>query len=93
MVRESGSKVTIRDNVNPALRAVDDIFALIKDDRLPDEIRARVLPGLFRIAVESAAKQAYLHEAIDRGPRAIRVRGRMDVGEEDRVAAGARGAR
>ena len=59
VVRESGSKVTIRDNVNPALRAVNDIFALIKDDRLPDEIRARVLPGLFRMALESAAKQAY----------------------------------
>ena len=36
-----------------------DIFALIKDHRLPDEIRARVLPGLFRMAVESAAQQAY----------------------------------
>lgn len=59
VVRESGSKVTIRDNVNPALRAVSDIFALIKDDRLPDEIRARVLPGLCRVAVESAAKQAF----------------------------------
>jgi energy-coupling factor transporter ATP-binding protein EcfA2 len=59
VVRETESKLTIRDNVNPALRAVNDIFALIKDDRLPDEIRARVLPGLFRVAVESAAKQAY----------------------------------
>ena len=51
--------MTVRDNVNPALRAVNDVFALIKDDRLPDEIRARVLPGLFRMAVESAARQAY----------------------------------
>jgi hypothetical protein len=59
VVRETESKLTIRDNVNPALRAVNDIFALIKDDRLSDEIRARVLPGLFRVAVESAAKQAY----------------------------------
>ena len=59
VVRESESKVTVRDNVNPALRAVNDVFALIKDDRLPDEIRARVLPGLFRLAVESAARQAY----------------------------------
>jgi hypothetical protein len=59
VVRESGSKVTVRDSINPALRQVNDIFALIKDDRLPDEIRARVLPGLFRMAVESAAQQAY----------------------------------
>lgn len=59
VVRETGSKVTVRDNINPALRQVNDIFALIKDDRLPDEIRARVLPGLFRMALESAAQQAY----------------------------------
>lgn len=70
VVRESGSKVTIRDNVNPALRAVSDIFALIKDDRLPDEIRARVLPGLCRVAVESAAKQAfYTKQSIAGRPR------------------------
>ncbi|WP_101948000.1 AAA family ATPase [Mycobacterium sp. 3519A] len=71
VVRESGSKVTIRDNVNPALRAVNDIFALIKDDRLPDDIRARVLPGLCRVAVESAAKQAfYTKQSIAGRPRA-----------------------
>nr|WP_228768675.1 AAA family ATPase [Mycolicibacterium malmesburyense]CRL68226.1 hypothetical protein CPGR_00788 [Mycolicibacterium malmesburyense] len=59
VVRGTDSKVTIHDNVNPALRTVNDIFALIKDERLPDDIRARVLPGLFRIAVESAARQAF----------------------------------
>jgi hypothetical protein len=59
VVREAGSKVSVGDNINPALRQVNDIFALIEDDRLPDAIRARVLPGLFRMAVESAAQQAY----------------------------------
>jgi hypothetical protein len=59
VVRESESKVTVRGNVNPALRTVSDIFALIKDDRLPADVRARVLPGLFRTALEAAARQAY----------------------------------
>ena len=68
VVRETGSKVRVRDNINPALRQVDDIFALIKDDRLSDEIRARVLPGLFRLAVESAGPAGVLHEAIIGGP-------------------------
>lgn len=64
VVREAGSKVTTRDNVNPARRAVADVFAVVKDERLPDDIRARVVPGLFRIAVEAAAKQAfYLRES------------------------------
>ncbi|BBY73580.1 hypothetical protein MPRF_04790 [Mycolicibacterium parafortuitum] len=59
VVRETGSKVTARDNVNPARRTVSDVFAVVKDDGLPDEIRARVVPGLFRMAVEAAAKQAF----------------------------------
>ena len=59
VVREKGSKVKPRDNVNPAQRQVDDVFALIMDEDLPEEIRMRVMPGLFRLAVEAAAKQAY----------------------------------
>lgn len=59
VVREKGSKVTTRDNVNPAQRQVDDVFALIMDGQLTDEIRMRLMPGLFRLAVEAAAKQAY----------------------------------
>jgi recombinational DNA repair ATPase RecF len=59
VVRETGSRVTFRDNVNPALRQVDDIFALLKDERMPDDVKSRVAPGLFRMALESAAKQAY----------------------------------
>lgn len=59
VVRETGSRVTMRDNVNPALRHVGDIFALIKDDRMPDDIKRRAAPALFRMALESAAKQAF----------------------------------
>jgi hypothetical protein len=59
VVRESGSKVTVRDNINPAVRQVNDVFALIKDERLSDDIKVRVLPGLFRLALESASRQAY----------------------------------
>jgi recombinational DNA repair ATPase RecF len=59
VVRETGSRVTVRDNVNPALRHVGDVFALIKDDRMPDDIKRRAAPALFRMALESAAKQAF----------------------------------
>lgn len=71
VVRERGSKVTVRDNLNPALRAVGDAFALIREEELPDDIRARVLPEMFRIAVESAAKQAFYTKRFPAGrPRA-----------------------
>lgn len=59
VVRESGSRVTVRDNVNPALRQVGDIFALIKDTKMPDDIKGRAAPALFRMALESAAKQTF----------------------------------
>jgi hypothetical protein len=64
VVRETDSKVRVRDNINPALRQVNDIFALIKDDRLSDEIRARVLPGLFRMGGGIGCPAGVLHEAI-----------------------------
>jgi recombinational DNA repair ATPase RecF len=59
VVREIESRVTVRDNVNPAMRQVDDVFAIIKDERLSDDVKAKVLPGLFRMALESAGRQAY----------------------------------
>jgi recombinational DNA repair ATPase RecF len=59
VVREAGSKVVARDSVNPALRQVADVFALVKDDRMPEEVKRRAAPGLFRLAVEAAAKQSY----------------------------------
>lgn len=59
VVRESESRVTPRANESPALLQALDVLALLKDDNLPDEIKVKVVPGLFRIALESAARQAY----------------------------------
>lgn len=59
VVREAGSQVSVRDNVSPAVRYVGDAVALLSDDRLPDEVKRRAVPGLFRLALESAARQAF----------------------------------
>ncbi|NIH95039.1 AAA family ATPase [Mycolicibacterium fluoranthenivorans] len=59
VMRESGSKVRVRPNVDPARRLISDAFAMIQDDRLADEVKGRVAPNLFRMALESAAKQAH----------------------------------
>jgi hypothetical protein len=79
-----GSKVTIRDTANLALRAVNDIFAPIKDDRLPDEIRRASCPACSVWRWNQAAQQAY-YEAVHGGPGSVRVRGRLDDGEEDHL--------
>lgn len=59
VVRESGSKVRVRPNADPARRLIDDAFAMIQDDKLHDDVKGRVAPNLFRMALESAAKQAH----------------------------------
>lgn len=59
VVRESGSKVRTRLNVDPAKRLIDDAFAVMQDKKLQDSVKGRVAPSLFRMALEAAAKQAH----------------------------------
>lgn len=59
VIRESGSKVTMRTNVDPASRLVSDAHAMIKDDKLPPAVKDRIAPSLFRMALESVASQVH----------------------------------
>ena len=59
VLRGADSRVTMCDNVNPALRGVNNVFALLKNENMPDDVKRSAAPGLFRIALEAAARQAY----------------------------------
>lgn len=59
VTREAGSRVSLHNAVSPALRGIGDVFALLSDKGMPDDVKRRAAPGLFRIALEAAAKQAY----------------------------------
>lgn len=59
VVRSTESQVKVTDNLNPARRLVNDAFAISQDAKVPDEVKRRVAPSLYRMALESAAKQAY----------------------------------
>lgn len=59
VTRETGSSITVKTANNPAKRYADDAFALVADDNVDDEIKRRAAPGLFRLAVESAAQQVF----------------------------------
>ncbi|MCK0173900.1 AAA family ATPase [Mycolicibacterium sp. F2034L] len=59
VVRDSGSKVRTRLNIDPARRLIDDAFAMIQDKNLADEVKGRVAPNLFRMALETAARQSH----------------------------------
>lgn len=65
VIREAGSRVAIRPNVDPASRLVSDAHAMIKDEKLPPAVKDRIAPGLFRMALESVASQVhYAKESI-----------------------------
>lgn len=59
VIRESGSKVTMRPNVDPASRLVSDAHAMIKDEKLAPAVKDRIAPSLFRMALESVASQVH----------------------------------
>lgn len=59
VTRETGSKIYVKETLNQAKRYVSDVRALVKDDGVPDDVKRRVAPGLFRLALESAAQQLF----------------------------------
>ena len=65
VIREAGSRVAIRPNVDPASRLVSDAHAVIKDEKLSPAVKDRIAPSLFRMALESVASQVhYAKESI-----------------------------
>lgn len=72
VTREPGSRVIAKPAESPAHRYVDDAFALIVDDNVSDVVKAKAAPGLFRFAVESAARQRYFRDSAKDGVSAAR---------------------
>ncbi|MGC4935944.1 AAA family ATPase [Gordonia sp. DT30] len=59
VTREDGSTLVVKNAEAPARRYAEDAFALIVDENVPSEVKRRAAPGLFRFAIEAAAKQTY----------------------------------
>ncbi|ORM37134.1 AAA family ATPase [Williamsia sp. 1135] len=59
VTRETGSSITVKTAENPAKRYANDAFALVADEHVGDDIKRRAAPGLFRLALESAAQQVF----------------------------------
>ncbi|MBS2936575.1 AAA family ATPase [Nocardioides sp. J2M5] len=60
--RGTHSRVSVAVVTDPASRYLGDAFALIREaeeERLPEPVMRRTLPGLLRFAAESAARDAY----------------------------------
>nr|WP_306430914.1 AAA family ATPase [Rhodococcus sp. 06-418-1B] len=59
VTRESGSRIHVKETLNQAKRYVSDAYALVRDEAVPPDVKRRVVPGLFRLALESAAQQVF----------------------------------
>ncbi|MGI8814680.1 MAG: hypothetical protein ACR2G2_05170 [Pseudonocardia sp.] len=59
MTRAAHSVVTLTDACDPVQRDLDDARALALDPKVDPEIHRRVLPGLCRSAVETAARDSW----------------------------------
>ena len=57
--RESGSQVVVNPAEDPARRYVEDVYAVVADDNVPEEVKRQACPALFRFAIESAARQRF----------------------------------
>ncbi|GAB90599.1 hypothetical protein [Gordonia rhizosphera] len=49
----------VKNADEPARRYVEDAYALVVDKNVPDDVKRRACPALFRFAIESAARQVY----------------------------------
>lgn len=67
VTRRTQSRVEIREQLEPVARNIDDARALARSGDVPDEIVARVVPGLCRTAVEAACVEAVRRRRLARG--------------------------
>lgn len=67
VLRGPDSKVTITTVTDPSQRYVADARALCKDDKVPEATLVRTLPGLIRMAIETAARDRFYSVRIGRG--------------------------
>ncbi|NMN97845.1 AAA family ATPase [Antrihabitans stalactiti] len=59
VTRGASSTVAVAETLNSAVRYARDAFALLADKHVPDDVKNRVAPGLFRLAIEAAARDTF----------------------------------
>lgn len=59
VTREPGSNISVSETQNQTTRYFNDVRALVLDENVPEDVKRRVAPGLFRLALESAAQQVF----------------------------------
>ncbi len=67
VTRGGGSAVVVRNVQRPTERYLSDAYALLKEVKMADAVKRRVLPGVLRRAVETAAWEQYCGRRLRQG--------------------------
>lgn len=67
VTRGADSFVKVADAYDPAERYLEVAKSMANDSKLPDETKRRLLPGIFRMAVETAAHDRYFAQELANG--------------------------
>lgn len=84
--RAQGSRLRIAQSLDPTKRFLDEAYALFKDDGLPDDTKRLILPGIFRFALETAARDQYLGRQIAVGVSQVAAEDAWGARRDDLVA-------
>ena len=79
--RSTGSAVEVVDVDTPALQSLSDAYALTKDDNVPADVKARVVPVLCRGALEATLADRYRALQLASGVKHEQVEGALTHAE------------
>jgi recombinational DNA repair ATPase RecF len=82
VTRRPGSVVDVRPGLDPVERQLKDAEALCADDVLPENVAARVVPGLCRLAVEAAFTEAIRRAQLRAGRRHAQVEADIEAADK-----------
>jgi recombinational DNA repair ATPase RecF len=81
VARRPGSIVEVRPALTPVERQLMDAYDLCADDGLPENVAARVVPGLCRLAVEAAFIDAIRRKLLRAGKRHAAVEAEIEAAD------------
>ena len=82
VTRRPSSVVDIRPGLDPVERQLKDAQALCADNVLPENVAARVVPGLCRVAVEAAFTEAIHRKQLRAGRRHAQVEADIEAADK-----------
>jgi recombinational DNA repair ATPase RecF len=81
VARRPGSIVEVRPALTPVERQLQDAYDLCANDELPQNVAARVVPGLCRLAVEAAFTDAIRRKQLRAGKRHAEVEAEIEAAD------------